>query len=102
MSVRSSYEKIVIPEGLVPGKMIRAVHTGFGDQEYEAARAYFDFYGIQLPAIPFFSPEFQNPLFLRCFCCGLQNRGLTAIPGRGKRYLVGFRLLSVLCQREVV
>ena len=80
VSVRSSYEKLVVPDGLLPDKMTRSVHEGFADQEYEAAKAYFDFYGIELPAVPILTPEFQNPLFLKCFCKGLYNRGLTKIP----------------------
>ncbi len=80
VSVRSSYEKLVVSDGLVPDKLVRVIHVGFADQEYQAAKAYFDFYGIELPAVPILTPEFQNPLFLRCFCRGLQNRRLTRIP----------------------
>jgi len=80
VSVRSSYEKLIVPDELVPDKMIRAVHDGFADQEYEAAKAFFEYYGIELPAVPILTPEFQNPLFLKLFCIGLQNRCLTKIP----------------------
>ena len=97
VSVRNSYEELVVPDGLVPDKMTRSVHNGFTDQEYEAAKAYFDFYGIELPAVPILTPEFQNPLFLRCFCRGLQNRGLTKIPTgiRGISSVFNFFLDSV-------
>lgn len=80
ISVRSSYEKITLPEGVIPEKMTRAVHYGFADHEYQAAKTFFGHYGIELPSIPVLTPEFQNPLFLRCFCKGLKNRGLSKIP----------------------
>lgn len=80
VSVRSSYERLMIREDLVPDKIVRFEHHGFADQEYEAAKAYFAYYGIELPAVPILTPEFQNPLFLRCLCRGLTNRGLTRIP----------------------
>ena len=80
ISVRSSYEKLTIPEGVMPDKMTRAVHYGFAEHEYQAAKTFFGYYGIELPTVPILTPEFQNPLFLRCFCKGLKNRGLTKIP----------------------
>ncbi len=97
VSVRSSYENLVIPDSLVPDRAVRAVHVGFADQEYQAAKAYFDFYGIELPAVPILTPEFQNPLFLRCFCRGLRNRRLTRIPTgiRGISSVFDFFLSSV-------
>ena len=97
VSVRSSYEQLIIPEGLVPDKAVRFVHYGFADHEYQAATAYFNFYGIEFPAVPILIPEFQNPLFLRCFCRGLQNSGLTRIPPgiRGISSLFEFFLSSV-------
>lgn len=80
VSVRSSYEKLTITDGIVPEKMSRAVHHGFADYEYQAAKAFFGHYQIELPSVPILTPEFQNPLFLRCFCKGLKNRGLSKIP----------------------
>ena len=79
VSVRSSYEEWIIPAGLAPDKLIKHVHRGFSGHEYDAAKAFFEHYGIQLPATPMLSPEFQNPLFLHCFCQGLHNKGLTKI-----------------------
>ena len=63
VSVRSSYERLIVPDGLIPDKMTRCVHGGFANQEYAAAKAFFDFYGIELPAVPVLTPEFQNPLY---------------------------------------
>ena len=80
VSVRSSYEEWIIPAGLAPDKLIRYVHQGFAGHEYDAAKAFFEHYGIQLPATPILTPEFQNPLFLSCFCLGLHNKRLTKIP----------------------
>lgn len=82
VSVRSSYEEWIIPAGLAPDKLIKHIHQGFAGHEYDAAKAFFEHYGIQLPAMPILTPEFQNPLFLRCFCIGFQNKGLTGIPTR--------------------
>ncbi len=97
VSVRSSYEELIIREGLVPDKLIKLVHRGFAGQEYDAAKEYFEYYGIQLPATPMLTPEFQNPLFLRCFCQGLHNRGMSRIPTgiRGISSVFDFFLDSV-------
>lgn len=80
VSVRSSYEEWIIPSGLAPDKLIKHAHQGFAGHEYDAAKAFFEHYGIQLPATPMVTPEFQNPLFLHCFCQGLHNKKLTKIP----------------------
>lgn len=80
LSVRTSYEKAIIPEGLVPARLIRAVHEGFAEREYEATKTYFDFYRIERPSIPLLLPEFQNPLFLKLFCQGLRAGNYTRIP----------------------
>jgi hypothetical protein len=80
VSVRTSYEDTIIPEGVVPSRLIRAIHHGFAQHEYEATKTFFDFFGIQRPSIPLLVPEFQNPLFLKFFCQGLKNKGLSSIP----------------------
>lgn len=80
VSVRSSYEDAVIPEGLVPKSIVREEHTGFSDEEYEATTTFFNFYGIKAPSVPLLNPEFQNPLFLKLFCKGLSNAGHTEMP----------------------
>src|SRR5690606_34582429 len=48
--------------------------------EYEASKIFFTNYGIDLPSIPLLHPEFQNPLFLKLFCEGLNKSGHTRIP----------------------
>jgi len=80
VSVRTSYERMVIPNGLIPERLIRDTHHGFADHEYEATRTFFDYFGIERPTIPLLVPEFQNPLFLKLFCQGLRNLGLTRVP----------------------
>lgn len=80
LSVRSSYEKTIIPNDLAPNSLIRAEHHGFVDHEYQATRTFFGYFGIAQPSIPLLVPEFQNPLFLKLFCLGLKNRGLTQLP----------------------
>ena len=80
ISVRSTYENLIMPDDLAPDKIVRCIHNGFVDREYQAAKAYFSFYNIQMPSVPILAPEFQNPLFLRCLCRGLENSKLTEIP----------------------
>ncbi len=80
VSVRTSSEKQIIADHLVTDKLVRCIHRGFDGTEYQAAREFFDFYKLQMPAVPLLTPEFQNPLFLRCLCQGLNNRNLLTIP----------------------
>ncbi len=80
VSVRSSYEEVVIPEDSGEYRFVREVHQGFSDHEYDATGQFFDHFNIQRPAIPMLAPEFKNPLFLKIFCTGLYNRGMTIIP----------------------
>ena len=80
VSVRSSYEGVVIPNDTGQHGFIREVHQGFSDHEYDATGQFFDHFNIQRPAIPVLVPEFKNPLFLKIFCKGLSNRGLTIVP----------------------
>ena len=79
VSVRSSYEDVVIPED-VQGKAVHLTHYGFEDQVYDAALAYFSYYGIEFPSAPLLQPEFSNPLFLKTICKGLHDRGEKRIP----------------------
>lgn len=97
VSVRSTYETAVIPEHINEEDMIRVIHNGFTDIEYEAANAFFDFYGIHRPSIPLLAPEFQNPLFLKLFCQSLVNNGLTTIPKglQGLNNIFNFYIESV-------
>lgn len=97
VSARTSYEKILIPEGLIPNKLIREIHHGFADYEYEATKTFFDYFDIAHPTIPLLIPEFRNPLFLKLFCQGLKNCGYTRVPPglRGISAIFNFFIDSV-------
>jgi hypothetical protein len=81
LSIRTSYEEIIVPRNMITEDIaVRVTHYGFADVEYEAAKLFFDSYKIQQPNVPLLHPEFQNPLFLKLFCEGLNKAGLTTIP----------------------
>lgn len=80
LSVRSTYEDLCIPEGIAENDLLQVVHRGFADHEYIASKTFFAFYKIKQPSVPLLVPEFQNPLFLKTFCKGLNNAGRTEIP----------------------
>jgi|LQYC01.1.fsa_nt_gi hypothetical protein len=81
LSIRSSYEKLLIPADLVSkDKVIKLQHLGFDNIEYQASSFFFSQYHIEQPSVPLLNPEFKNPLFLKLFCEGLNRSGLTKIP----------------------
>lgn len=80
VSCRTSYERVVVPNGLGPELLRRVEHQGFASHEYIATRTFFDHYGIERPNVPLLIPEFSNPLFLKLFCEGLRRHELTRIP----------------------
>lgn len=81
LSLRTSYEKLLIPESLTEKKeIVKVIHHGFSHHEYEASKHFFEYYGIKQPSIPLLHPEFSNPLFLKLFCEGLSKKGLHEIP----------------------
>ena len=77
LSIRSSYDEL-IPVS-VREKAVVATHRGFGDRSYDAMRTYFKHYGLELPSTPLIAPEFDNPLFLKTLCLGLQGQGATRL-----------------------
>lgn len=79
LSVRSSYEGVVIPEE-VRSAAVTVTHHGFGDHEYDATRTFFLHYGLELPSTPLLAPEFRNPLFLKTLCSGLEKQGMRRLP----------------------
>ena len=79
LSVRSTYKDAVIPEA-VRTNAVAAVHEGFADREYDAVRAFFSHYELELPSAPIFYPEFRNPLFLKTICRGLRDLGKRRLP----------------------
>ena len=79
LSVRSSYEDLVLPEG-VRKRAVHVTHYGFDQHEYDATRTFFLFYGLELPSTPLLAPEFRNPLFLKTLCRGLHEQGERRLP----------------------
>ncbi len=81
LSVRSSYMDLIVPREVIDNNLaIPLTHDGFDGMEYDASKLYFEYYNISQPSIPLLHPEFSNPLFLKLFCEGLQNKGLSIIP----------------------
>ena len=80
ISIRKSYQDVVIPNNLIGNKITLIEHRGFVDCGYEAIKKFFEHYHIQLPSVPFLEPEFYNPLFLKIFCEGLHKKGESRIP----------------------
>ncbi len=79
LSVRSSYEDVVIPTE-VRDRALLVTHHGFREHEYDATKAFFVHYGLELPSTPLLAPEFQNPLFLKTLCQGLKENGHQRLP----------------------
>jgi hypothetical protein len=80
-SVRSSYKDIILSKSMISNLNIEEYsHTGFKNIEFDACKLFFDNYKIELPKVPLLNPEFQNPLFLKLFCEGINKAGLTSIP----------------------
>lgn len=79
VTVRTSYVTDVVPDG-IGEKLTRETHHGFAEHEYQATRTFFGWFGIKRPSIPLLNPEFQNPLFLKLFCKGIKDAGLTEMP----------------------
>ena len=79
LSIRSTYEDVVIPEE-IRKRAVSVTHDGFTNYEYDAARTFFSYYGLEFPSTPILQPEFQNPLLLKTLCLGLKDRGERRLP----------------------
>ncbi|MBI2360612.1 MAG: ATP-binding protein, partial [Deltaproteobacteria bacterium] len=79
LTVRSSYEQIVVP-GEIRNRAVKIEHYGFMELEYDAAQTFFDHYGLERPSTPLLIPEFSNPLFLKMLCRGLSESGQRRLP----------------------
>ncbi|WP_252225499.1 hypothetical protein [Clostridium sp. ZBS2] len=79
ISCRSTYLEYIIPEEIL-NSVAKINHEGFKGFESRAAREYLGNQGIVLPNIPFFSPEFSNPLFLKTACKAIKDMGLKEFP----------------------
>lgn len=81
LTIRTSYKNLIFPEDEMTNlDIVQHHHYGFRNIEYEASKLFFDNYKIELPNVPLLHPEFQNPLFLKLFCEGINKAGLTRIP----------------------
>jgi hypothetical protein len=96
ISVRSSYEEVVVPED-VRACAVPVTHDGFAEHEYDATRTFFVHYGLELPSTPLLTPEFRNPLFLKTLCRGLNTKGERRLPRgfHGITAVFGLYLTSV-------
>lgn len=79
LSVRTSYEQLVVPPSVLERAYV-VDHRGFAEHEYDAAKTFFTYYGLDLPSTPLLAPEFRNPLFLKTMCQGLRARGERRLP----------------------
>lgn len=81
VSIRDSFEDLIAPESVIDNSIAsRIYHPGFEGMEYEASIHFFKHYDIIPPGSPMLHPEFQNPLFLKLFCEGLNKRGFKHVP----------------------
>lgn len=79
ISCRNTYVEYIIPDEVL--KTIPKInHEGFKGYERRAALKYLGNQGISLPSVPFFSPEFSNPLFLKTTCNAIKRVGLREFP----------------------
>ena len=79
LSVRSSYEEVVIPEN-VRERAVPITHHGFNNHGYDAVKTFFANYDLEFPSAPILQPEFRNPLFLKTICKGLHDTGERRMP----------------------
>ena len=82
LSVRSSYESVIIPDHISSKQLSKFTHMGFENSTEEATQIFFNNNGITRPSVPLLVPEFSNPQFLLILCKGLKNKGLSEIPRR--------------------
>lgn len=83
LAVRSAFEGLILPEEVRSGATV-VTHSGFEGHEYDAVKTFFVHYDLELPSTPLLAPEFQNPLFLKALCQGLNSKGERRLP-RGSR-----------------
>lgn len=86
VSVRSTFEPIVLPPGGLGNGVATVDHPGFRGRELEATERFFDAFGLEHPRVPMLTPEFTNPLFLKLYCEGLRGLGMSAAP-RGETHI---------------
>ncbi|AMR40856.1 ATP-binding protein [Elizabethkingia anophelis] len=97
LSIRSSYKEIIFSDGIKSISIIEQKLSGFNGFEYDASKLFFRNYNIQLPNVPLLHPEFQNPLFLKLFCDGINKSGKNKIPDgiQGISSIINFYVKNV-------
>ena len=79
LSVRSPYDKAVIPSNVLDRAVV-VTHNGFAGLEYDATRSFFSYYDLEFPSAPILQPEYRNPLFLKAICEGLRHKNQRRLP----------------------
>ena len=79
VSVRTPFIDHIVPEA-VRESAHEVAHHGFAFDTYAAVERFCEHYGLIFPATPLLRPAFDNPLFLKVLCEGLQRRGEQTIP----------------------
>ena len=79
LSVRSTYDKAVIPSNVLD-QAETVIHTGFAGLEYDATQSFFSYYDLEFPSAPILQPEYRNPLFLKAICEGLRHKTERRVP----------------------
>jgi hypothetical protein len=98
LTIRTSYKNLIFPEQERTSlDIVEHHHYGFRNIEYEASKLFFENYNIELPNVPLLHPEFQNPLFLKLFCEGINKAGLVRIPDglQGITSIISFFIKNV-------
>ena len=73
VKLRTSMRGKLIPDHLGTDKLVRCIHRGFDGTEYQAAKAFFDFYRIQMPVFPpSFSRVSEPTVFFAAYAKALQ------------------------------
>ena len=70
ISCRPEYEKLVIPDYIIEGKLETAmiIHRGFENNSVHAAEAFLNYYNIPFTPLEYLGYEIENPLFLTLYC----------------------------------
>ena len=79
LSVRTTHIDHTVPPE-VRESAYEVTQRGFADNTYAAVRRFCEHYGLDFPTTPLLQPEFDNPLFLKTLCQGLQDSGRRTIP----------------------
>ncbi|MXX38720.1 MAG: ATP-binding protein [Gemmatimonadetes bacterium] len=79
VSVRSTYRQVVLPTAGF-SSIAEVEHQGLIGHELEATERFFSTFGLEQPMMPLLTPEFTNPLFLKLYCEGLKEMGLSTPP----------------------